>query len=250
MHFVGYAQMSKTVDELIEHLFTKLRLEHAAAESAPKMTRKPCITIARDPGSGGKPIAEEVAHKLGFDFYDRKLIEAIAKSARQRKRVIANVDERIRTSIEDLIHGLFNPEYISDTTYINNLSQVVLSLIHQGNAVILGRGTNFIAPHNSCLSALVTAPKKIRIERAIQYEHINRDKAINTINKISKERRDFVSQYFGKNYDNPKYYDLVVNTRYLDIDAASNLIISAFRKKFPNLAERAKITLQKTTRWY
>lgn len=241
--------MSATPNELIERLFTKFRVESTLG-NGDHFTEKPSLTIARDPGSGGKPIAELVAKKLGFDFYDDQLVEAVAKSVKKRKKIISQVDERTRSSIEDFVHGLFNPEYVSDTTYVNHLCRVILSLIHKGNVVILGRGANFIAPKNTSLNVLVTAPREVCIERAIKYEKVSKGKAIKIINKITAERKDFVSQYFNKDYANPKYYDLIVNTEYMDIESASNLIISAFRKKFPNFTERAKQTFLKTTRLY
>ena len=37
------------------------------------------ITISRDFGSLGRPIAKEVAERLGYNFYDPQLIELAAK---------------------------------------------------------------------------------------------------------------------------------------------------------------------------
>jgi len=220
--------------KLIDSVFKRLGSASSSSSKHPKLSTSPFITIARDPGSGGKPIAHEVAKNLGFEFYDRALIEAIAKSAKRRHQVVDNVDERTRSAIQDLVHNLFNPEYISDTTYLNHLTRVVLSLASQGKVVILGRGANFIIPRQESLNVLITAPKSVRISRAIEYEHINQKEAKKRIEKISKERRDFVSQYFNKRYANPNYYDLIVNTQYLNLDQATELVISSFRAKFPS----------------
>ena len=240
--------MYKLIDKFFTTSFLRsLKTEEEASQS---LSLHPFITVARDPGSGGRPIAERVAKKLNFDFYDDALIEAIAKSSRKRTKIIKQVDEKTRSTIDDVIHNLFNPEYISDTTYINHLTKVVLALAHKGKAVLVGRGSNFIAPYTEGLNVLVTAPKQVRIERAVKYEKISKKVAKRRVEKISEQRKQFVSQYFSKDYTNPKYYDLIINTEYFDIDGASDLIISAFRKKFPTLGEFMKSQIKKTGKLY
>ena len=152
--------------------------------------------------------------------------------------------------MEDLVHSMLNPEYVSDLDYVKHLYKTVLSISSQGRAVVLGRGANFIIPATDCLRVLITAPREIRIQRAIKYEKINKKEALKRINKISEERRAFVSQYFRKYYTNPKHYDLIINTQYYNIDASSNLVIKAFRQKFPTFSEQLKSTLKKTSRLY
>lgn len=37
------------------------------------------ITISREFGSGGRELGKRLADELGFDYYDREIIESIAK---------------------------------------------------------------------------------------------------------------------------------------------------------------------------
>ena len=223
--------------QLINQVFEKLNLERVVNRKLPqtKLTKQPLIIVARDSGSGGHPIAKLTAKKLNFNFYDDKLVEPISKSAKKRTQIIKNVDERSRTNIQDMVYSLFSPEYISDTAYIKHLTNVVLSIAHQDQAVILGRGANFIVPQTDSFNVLITAPLKTRVKRAIKYEKIDIKQARTRIEKTTKERKKFVSQYFNKDYTNNDYYDLVLNTKSYDLNSASDLIIYAFRKKFLNI---------------
>lgn len=223
--------MSPSKQQLIDHHITADQLQAKIQSST--LSQKPFITIARDPGSGGQPIAKLVAKKLNFRYYNEAIIEEIAKSSHQRQKIIAKVDEKSRNFMEDLLHSLFNPEFISENTYIKHLSKVILAIAHKGGAVILGRGANFIAPQEEGLNVLITAPKKTRIQRAIRYEKIDKTEARRRIDKISRQRRQFISQYFSKYYTNPKHYDLILNTNYFNIESSANIIIRAFKKKFP-----------------
>ncbi len=88
---------------------------------------KPYVTIARQPGTGGRLIAELVAKKLSFDFLNKEIVEDIAQSTKKRSAIIKSIDENGRSVINDVVHALFNEEYIDDYTYIKELSKVMLA---------------------------------------------------------------------------------------------------------------------------
>jgi cytidylate kinase len=193
---------------------------------------KPIITISRDPGSGGKPIASEVAKLLHFDFYNKALIREVAKSAKARQEIINEIDEKQRSLAEDFVHNAINPEYVTEERYMRNLAKVVLFLNQRGKAVILGRGSNFMVPSAFALRVRITAPYRVCVARAVRYEGVPYSRAREVINKISEERAGFVQQYFGKDITNPKYYDLTLNTAYMSINQAAKIIVESFKLKF------------------
>ncbi len=193
---------------------------------------KPYITISREPGSGGAPIAKLVAEKLGFNLVDKQIIEEIAKSTQKSKKIIKAVDERKRSAIDDMVHALLNEDYIDDLKYVSELVRLLLVYAHQGHCVILGRGSNFITPFAHGLHVRVTAPYKVRVQRAIDYEGYTLKQAKKVIAEVEKERRDFVNQYFNKNVTKGNAYDLTINTTAFDIEDSRDIIIKAFCHKF------------------
>ena len=194
---------------------------------------RPFITVSREAGSGGKPIAKAVAKKLGFKFYDKQLINMIARKAKKRKQLIKSLDEKDRGFVDDLVHSLLNPDYVPEEAYIKNLCKVVLSLARKANCVVLGRGGNFIAREYGGLHVRVVAPFLVRAGYTAQYEGYSMYEARERVRKFDKDRKEFIKQYFGKDASNANYYDLVVNTTYLSIDQARDIIIQAFKQKFP-----------------
>jgi cytidylate kinase len=194
---------------------------------------QPFVTISRDPGSGGRPIGKMVAKALGFKFYDNELLDEIAKSAKLRTEVIQQVDEKTRSGIQDLIQSLLNPDYISEAKFITHLARVELSLAQKGKVVLLGRGSNFVTPRAFGLHVRLTAPYRVCVARAVRYEKVSQEEARKRIQKTTKDRAGFVKQYFGKNIANSKYYDLVLNTTYMDLQDAVDIITTAYKRKFP-----------------
>lgn len=197
---------------------------------------KPFITIAREPGSGGAPIARLVAEKLGFECIDEEITDEIARSTRKRKAIIQAIDEKKRTALQDMVHSMLNPDYIDDVKYVSELVKVVLTYAHQGNVVILGRGANFITPFPKGLHVNITAPYQVRVERAMQYEDFDKETAKEVIAKVEKERKDFVKQYLRRDVTKSNAYDLTINTTYFSLDQSADLIVEAFLRKFPRQA--------------
>jgi cytidylate kinase len=198
----------------------------------------PFITVSREAGSGGKFIAKTLAQRLGFTLYDEQLVDLIAKNSQRRKRVIAKLDERERTFVDDVVHRLLNPEYVSAQAYFKNLVQVVKALELKGKVVILGRAANFMTSHKHGLHVRVIAPYLVRVGYTMKYEKRSEKDARYRVKKFDRNRKEFARQYFHKDPSNTNYYDLVVSTEQLTIDQVVEAILAAFRQKFPQAAKQ------------
>lgn len=222
---------NKLVDKTLKYFSIHSALSLSDSE-ADRAFLKPFITVAREPGSGGAPIAEAVAKKLGFEFIDEQLVEAVARSTRKRKAVIQEIDEKSRSKIDDIIHSILNVEYVDEQDYVTALIQTILSYAHRGNCVILGRGSNFITPFAKGLHVSIVAPYEVRVQRAMDYEGHSEKKAKQIIAKVEKERADFVKQYFSANLKQRNVFDLTLNTTYFTVPQAREVILEAFKQKF------------------
>ena len=193
---------------------------------------KPFITIARGRVMAGTCWARSCKASW-FYLYDHELIDEIAKSTKLRKSVVDQVDEKGRTALQDLVQGLINPNYVSDITYFTALCRVILSLAYRGNVVILGRGANYITPFAQGLHVRITAPVQVRIQRAIDYEGHPYPVAKEIIQKLDADRREFVKQYFDKDIRHANHYDLTINTMFYKPHETAQIVIAAFKQKFP-----------------
>lgn len=192
----------------------------------------PFITVAREPGSGGAPIARAIADKLGYEYVDEQIIDDIARSVKKRKAAIEALDEKSRTAVDNVVHSLLNVEYIDDTTFSKELVKVILSYAYKGRTVILGRGANYVTPFARGLHVNIIAPYDIRVQRAIDFEGHTRVKAKEVIAEVEKERQEFVKKYFHKDLTKHNAYDITLNTQFFRVDEARDVVIAALYKKF------------------
>jgi cytidylate kinase len=209
----------------------------------------PFITIAREPGSGGAPIASAVAKKLGYECLDDKIIQEIAKSTKKRKELIKIVDEKTRSRVEDIVHSILNPDYIDDIKYITELSRVMITYALKGKVVIVGRGANFLTPFAKGLHVNITAPYEVRVKRAMDYEGFDREKAEEVIARVEKERKNFVKQYLRKDSSKQNSYDLTLNTTYFSLEQARDAIIDAYHRKFPFVRQNRMLPNNLAPNW-
>ncbi len=195
----------------------------------------PDITISRAPGSGGRLVAKKLAKKLGWKFLDKELIKKLAKKLNYPEEFLKKIDERPRPKLTDLIHSLLNPNYLSDYTYIKQLRKFILETAIEENVVILGRGANHILPEDKALNVRITAPFEIRVANTMKYEKMSREDAIDWVRKVETDRNQFLSQYFGTDATRAENFDLVINTAYISLDSAVEIIVKVFGEKFPKV---------------
>lgn len=229
--------MAVNYNPLIDRFFKlfQVRESIASPDSGLREDRftKPFITIAREPGSGGVPIAQAVAKKLGFFCLDEQVIDEIASSTKLRKDLIRAVDEKHRSHVEDIVQSLLNADYVDDLKYVKELTRILVTYAIRGNVVIVGRGANFLTPFAKGLHVSITAPYDVRVQRAMKYEGFTKKKAEEVIAKVEKERKEFVKQYFRKDPTKINSYDLTLNTMHFSVEQSRDLIIDALWRKFP-----------------
>ncbi len=225
--------VEKAVQKSLSERITKHKIKHVY---------HPDIVINREPGSGGRLVAQKLAKRLGWNVLDEALMNQLATELGIPVSEFHNVDEHDRSWLNDTFHSIFNKNYVSDVRYINHLKRIIAHAAKKGDLVIVGRGANHILPPDKCLNVRITASFKTRVDNTLKYEDKKtRDEAAQWVKHVEERRRRFIRQYFGANPYNPWYYDLVISTDHLSLEQAADLITQAYLAKFPKEKRRLKV---------
>lgn len=183
------------------------------------------LTVSREFGSGGGRIAKIVSEWLGWKLLDRELIEAIACSARVDPRVVTRYDERVESWLARMNRramrgaalsagvipddeSCFDPETMTRMT-----QRIVEEACDGGNCVIVGRGAQCILQRKpDVFHAFVYAPFEERVQRL----RMRLGPGINIeerIRAVDDERARYLQQRYGKAWQNPHLYDLMISSR-------------------------------------
>lgn len=193
----------------------------------------PLISISREMGSGGRPVAYLVEHKLGrpWKVYHSEIVEEIAKQSRLEKKLIKEVDERNIPFIDEAIYGFFGRRYMNLSNYYKHLVRVLSTIGHRGYAIIIGRGAEYLFPNS--LNIKLIGDFDQRVKWVSSYEHISKGEAEERIRDSDRKRVNFVKTLYYKDYNDPHYYDLVIKTGpEISIEQASNIIVNEVRRRF------------------
>jgi cytidylate kinase len=205
--------------------------QHVEAARAPL---KPTITLCGEYGSEGPRLGVAIAERLGFDFYDRELLERIVASANASRKVVESLDNRVQDWITNFISNQFEEQRFTSGEYLRHLSRVVLALGHHGRAVIMGRGAHYILDPSFTLKVRTIAPLAGRIACVSQTESLTEKEARATIVRKTAERRAFCRLHFDRDVSDPDHYDLIINTASTSQELNVDFVVQTFRARFPD----------------
>jgi cytidylate kinase len=191
----------------------------------------PYLIISREKGAGGNTVARLVGRRLGWQVFNDEIVDEIAQKAHVRRQLIESLDERDRATIQDIIGQLLNPQEIGTSDYLVYLKQILLTLGHHGDVIIVGHGARYILPGQFGLCVRMVAPIEVRIRRIADKARLTLDAARVEVERIDRERVRLVRRHFGHDVTDPLSHDLIINTAALSVEAAAEVVITALQQK-------------------
>lgn len=192
------------------------------------------VTIARQFGSGGREIGEELSKKLGVKFYDKELISIAAKESNIAPEIFENVDEKATNSLlYSLSLGLYsfsNTYSVGDNLPVNDKlyilqHKIIKKVANEGPCVIVGRcADHILRDRNDVLRVFIYADLDFRVKRAIDLKGVKPSKAEQVVQKTDKSRSNYYNFYSGKKWGLTENYDLCINRTKLTSEQVAEII--------------------------
>lgn len=200
------------------------------------------ITIGRYCGSGGSFVGKILSKKLGIEFYDRKLLQLASDDSGISEELFANADEKLKSSLlykisKNVYKGELIPPESDDFTSNRNLfnyqAKVIKELAAKGSCVIIGRCADFILKdEQNVVNIFVSADDDACLRTEVNRLSIPKKEARARIEKLNKYRAEYYHHYTGQTWNDPKNYDLCLNTSQFSYEKCAELIIEYIEKKF------------------
>ena len=191
----------------------------------------PYLLISREKGAGASTVARLLGPRLGWQVFDSEIVDAIAQKARVRRQLIESLDEREQATIEEAIGQLLNPQQVGTSDYLGYLKQVVLTLGHQGDVVIVGRAAQFILPSPFGLRVRLVAPIEARVRRIAEQARLSLEAARAEVERTDREREKLARHHFGHHVADPLNHDLIINTAAISPEAVAEVVLTALQQK-------------------
>jgi len=215
----------RSMERLIEEQMHRWQLMHT--EQKVEREVLPIITISREPGSGGRIVAQKLAANLNVELFHQEVLHEMAKRTEVSEQMLATMDERGLSILEDWISSLVYDRHMWPDEYLKHLMDVIGTIGKHGRAVVVGRGANFILPPEQRFRVRITAPRKFRIQNVARKFNISEDEAKRRVIQTESDRKSFIRKYFNSDIADPDNYDLILNTEALSLDDTTKIIAAA-----------------------
>src|ERR1043166_2675162 len=182
------------------------------------------LAISETAGSLGKEIGHTVAASLGHEFADREIISKAA--------------ERFGEGVLELTHATEERptlwERFTETRhrYMAYIEAIVLEMAARDNVVLVGRASTVIlARIHQALRGRISAPASTRAQRVNKAQGLTAEAALDYVRRSDRERAARVKFLYHLDWDDPLFYDLVVNTERLSVDEGARLLRHALKEE-------------------
>ena len=220
------------------------------------------VTLSRQLGTYGEEIAAGVARRLNLRLVTGETISRAAQQAGVFSQALAELEHesgrgwagRVLNALRTMpslspageagttytespavtlpFSGLFSatapPLSASLEGHVRMVGLVIQGLAREGGVLVMGRGGQvLLRKHASAFHVQVVAPWAWRVKTLMEAEKLSKRAAENRLRASDRGRADYLRRYHGADWLDPTLYHLVVNTGYLSVDTAVELIVMA-----------------------
>ncbi len=175
------------------------------------------ITISREFGSGGRELGKRLADLLGFDYYDREIITAIAGACGLDENYVEKAMETHAWQQVPLTYGAAFGFQAPQMELLVEQKKVIDGIAKAGrDCVIVGRDADILLAKYAPLTLFVCADTNAKVrrcaERAAKGEELTRKAMEQKMRQIDKARARSREMLSDSRWGQADSYHLTINT--------------------------------------
>lgn len=192
------------------------RQKEKAARQHQKPKTRPCITLSRQYGCQGYPVAERLcdllSHKTGEPWLliDRAVLDEVAKRHNISRDILESLGEKNRL-LDDIL-ATFSPRWTHSQDCFRLLCKHVVSLAEQGNVIIMELGGAIITRHfEHAWHFRLYGSHQFKVRTIAQRLNIAEDEAEKIVIRQQRQRDAFTRDFLHQDDHDPTLYHLLFN---------------------------------------
>ena len=197
--------------------------------------RHTVICIGRESGSGGKVIGQEVAKRLGIEFYDSNLLEMAKEYGGITSDSLDKSDEKATNQFYYKLLYEGNENVVQERPATEMLyqlqSDVIKKIARTHDCVIVGRCADYVLKDEAVnkISIFITAPAEARADRIMKTENLSNMQAKSFIKKTDTRRKNYYNYFSKQKWGGKDNYDMTINSHSLGIEGTTDLICQIYK---------------------
>ena len=201
------------------------------------------INIGRQLGSGGKPVGEIIARRLGIRLYDKELINLAARESGLCPACFEKADEQGRKGIFATLVGYLRAPFtgyeggntnniLANESLFRIQSDVIRDIASRESAIFVGRCADYILrDHPRCVNVFITADEADRCARICARVGCTEQEARAMMERTDARRASYYNYYSARSWGKASTYHLCVNSSVLGDEGTADLILEFAARK-------------------
>lgn len=195
------------------------------------------VTITRQFGSLGRPIARKMADKLGIEYYDRDIVDQAAKKLNLPVSVVNEEEESAKKILVNPFSRMMYPLGKGTSTTQDEIFQaqqnIIKFLAEKETCVIVGRCSDFtLEEMENVVHIYIYAPYEARVEHCVKDLHMEINEARKMIVAVDEARDSYHMQYAGYKPDDKNHKDILIDSSFLGVEGTADYLVEAVKRRF------------------
>jgi cytidylate kinase len=196
-------------------------------------------------GSGGSLVAEQIARALGWELLDNAFVDGVAERLGITSAEVEAREERVPSLAQRLAESLTlaHPEVLAPTPpsalppseerIVEVSTRIIEEAVARGPAVLVGRGAQgVLATRTDVIHVFCYAPRQALVARVAERMRIAPRDAERLVEDTNRQREQYVKRHWKRDWRDPANYHLCLNTDWLGLDGAAQIVVRLARERF------------------
>ena len=195
--------------------------------------KKYIVTITRQFGSLGRPIAREMSELLKIEYYDRDIVEATSKKMNLPVSKISEHEETYSTNLFSMLLPLGSDSIAKQDEIYNVQKEVIREMAEKESCIIVGRCADYIfRDHRNVLNIYIYAPVDARYKNCVEVLKMKPEEATKMIYKVDKARTAYHKRYAKYAPGDPDSKQIMIDSSMLGVRGTAEILAEIVQKRF------------------
>ncbi len=191
------------------------------------------VSISRQFGSLGRPIAKKMAEILQIEYYDRDIVEKASEEMKLSIKEVSEMEESARSLFGYMRFPLGGGTSEAQDRVFRVQSQIIRKLAAQSSCIIVGRcSDSLLEDFENHLSIYIYAPYEARIVNCVNDLGMDSKTAKKMIADVDRARDAYHMRYVKYLPNDMEHIDLMVSSAPLGVDGTAEFLADLVRRRF------------------
>ncbi|MGN0161027.1 MAG: AAA family ATPase [Lachnospiraceae bacterium] len=195
------------------------------------------VTITRQFGSLGRPIAKRMSELLGIEYYDRDIVD---QAAEKLKLPVSIIDQEEEKAAKQTINQFSRMQFplgkgtsATQDKIFEAQENIIKFLAEKDNCIIVGRCSDFILSEvERSMHIYIYASFEARLKHCIEDLNMEEAEARRMMRSVDEARDSYHMQYAGYLPDDKRHKDILIDSSLFGVEGTAQFLAEAVKRKF------------------